>query len=231
VNLTHTLADALGRDIVSGAHASGKVLSEAAVAGPELASRSAVREAVRLLEGKGLIEARPRRGTTVLPQERWNLYDRDVQTWLRTASAQSKLLNDLLAMRRIVEPEAAALAAASRRDLNIDRLSAAHDRMVAAQNGNGDSLDADIAFHAAILLSSDNSFLFALTPLVETALRQSIRLTNALRGDVVGDLAAHSRVFYAIRDGDADQARTSMRQLLDDVAHALAEVPTTKRNT
>jgi DNA-binding FadR family transcriptional regulator len=231
VNLTHTLADALGRDIVSGAHASGATLSEATVAGSEQASRSAVREAVRILEGKGLIEARPRRGTTVLPPDRWNLYDRDVQAWLRVAPAQSRLLNDLLVMRRIVEPEAAALAAVSGNDRNLARLSAAHERMIAAQDGSGDSLDADIAFHAAILSASENSFLGALAPLIETALRQSIRLTNALRGDVVGDLAAHSQVFHAIRDCDADRARTAMCRLLDDVAHALAEAPFAKRST
>lgn len=226
MNLTHQLADTLGRAIVSGAQASGSVLSEAAIAGPEQASRGAVREAVRILEGKGLIEARPRRGTTVLPPERWNLYDRDVQTWLRAAPAQSKLLLDLLAVRRIVEPQAAALAAVDRDKGSLARLATAHDRMVAAQGGHGDSLDADIAFHAAILLATGNSFLGALAPLIETALRQSIRLTNALRGDVVGDLAAHSRVFHAIRDGEPIAAERAMRHLLEDVARALAEADT-----
>ena len=223
MNLTHQLADTLGRAIVSGSQATGSVLSEAMIAGPEQAGRGAVREAIRILEGKGLIEARPRRGTTVLPLERWNLYDRDVQAWLRAAPAQSGLLAELMDLRRIVEPQAAAFAANRRGSVELAKLAEAHQSMVAAQDGHGDSCDADIAFHATILAATGNRFLAALTPLIETALRQSIRLTNALRGDVVGDLAAHTRVFEAIRDADPAAAEAAMRFLLDDVARALAD--------
>jgi DNA-binding FadR family transcriptional regulator len=222
VNLTRQLAETLGRAIVTGAQATGTFLSEQDIAGDEHASRVAVREAVRILEGKGLIDARPRRGTTVLPPDRWNIFDRDVQAWMRAGPAQVALLAELVAMRRIIEPAAAAIAAVQANPAHLAALTAAHDRMVAAQDGNGDSLDADVAFHAAILAATNNRFLSALTPAIETALRQSIRLTNALRGDMVGDIAAHTAVFHCIRDRDAPGAEAAMRSLLDDVATTLA---------
>lgn len=225
MSLTHRITDDLGRAIVAGAYPPGAVLAEGAIASREGAGqgagRGAVREAVKMLEAKGLIEARPRRGTTVLPVHRWNLYDRDVQAWMRAGRPSPALLSELLETRRAFEPAAARLAAERGAAEAIDAVRDAHARMGDAEAGRDDPCDADLAFHAAILRASGNRFFAALAPLIETALRHSIRTTNAARGDAVGDLAAHTRVLDAIAARDAPGAEAAMSALLDDVAHAL----------
>ena len=229
MSLTHRITDDLGRAIVAGAYPPGAVLAEGVIAAREGAGqgagRGAVREAVKMLEAKGLIEARPRRGTAVLPVHRWNLYDRDVQAWMRAARPSPALLGELLETRRAFEPAAARLAAARAPAEEVEALRAAHRRMAEAEAGRDDPCDADLAFHAAVLRASGNRFFAALVPLIDTALRHSIAVTNAARGDAVGDLAAHTRVLDAIAVRDAAGAERAMRALLDDVARALGGSP------
>ena len=225
MSLTHRITDDLGRAIVAGAYPPGAVLGEGAIAAREGAAqgagRGAVREAVKMLEAKGLIEARPRRGTAVLPVHRWNLYDRDVQAWMRATQPSPALLAELLETRRAFEPAAARLAAERAPAEEIEAIRASHGRMVEAEAGRDDPYDADLAFHAAVLRASGNRFFAALVPLIDTALRHSIQLTNAACGDAVGDLAAHTRVLDAVAARDAPGAERAMRTLLDDVARAL----------
>ena len=225
MSLAHRITQDLGRAIVGGAYLPGAVLGEGAIAAREGAGqgagRGAVREAVKMLEAKGLIEARPRRGTAVLPVHRWNLYDRDVQAWMRAGRPSPALLGELLETRRAFEPAAARLAAARATDQQLVSIRTAHRRMAEAEAGRDDPSDADLAFHAAVLRTSGNRFFAALVPLIDTALRHSIQVTNAARGDAVGDLAAHTRVLDAVAARDAPGAEAAMRALLDDVAHAL----------
>lgn len=225
MSLTHRITEDLGRAIVGGAYPPGAVLGEGVIAAREGAGRGAgrgaVREAVKMLEAKGLIEARPRRGTAVLPVHRWNLYDRDVQAWMRAGRPSPALLRELLETRRAFEPAAARLAAERGGKAEIDALRAAHARMREAEAGRDDPCDADLAFHAAILRASGNRFFAALVPLIDTALRHSIATTNAARGDAVGDLAAHAAVMQAVADRHAPAAEEAMRALLSDVARAL----------
>src|SRR3546814_6993652 len=81
------------------------------------------REAVRILAAKGLVESRPKTGTRVSPQAKWHLLDPDVLSWIFEFEPGDDLLASLFELRKIVEPEAAALAAQRRTEAQVDRKS------------------------------------------------------------------------------------------------------------
>jgi DNA-binding FadR family transcriptional regulator len=216
----------LGRAIVGGAYLPGATLpNEEALCAGFAVGRGAVREAVKMLAAKGLVESRPRRGTTVLPVPRWSLFDGDVQAWLQgglqAGVADLALLRELLEARLAFEPAAAALAAGRAGAEGRAAIAAAFARMEAAARGRDDPYAADLAFHAAIVAAGGNRFFAGLQPAIATALVLSFRATNAARGDRVGDLAAHRRVLEAVLAGDGAAAAAATRGLLSDVERVI----------
>src|SRR5688500_12771828 len=112
LRLHGTIARDLGVLIVSGRYKPGDILNGEVAASDRLhVSRTAYREAVRILAAKGLVESRPKVGTKVSDQERWHLLDPDVLSWIFEFEPDETLLTSLFELRRIVEPQAAALAA------------------------------------------------------------------------------------------------------------------------
>jgi DNA-binding FadR family transcriptional regulator len=88
--------------------------------------------------------------------------------------------------------------------------------MQAADRGEDDVLDADIAFHLAILRAGGNPFFAQFRDVVDTALRTSIRFTNRIQGRTA-DVAAHGAVRAAILARDPDAAHGAMRMIIGDV--------------
>ncbi len=215
-NLTHGLLDSLGRAIVTGQFSSRSFPTEADLARQYGVSRSVTREAVKMLTAKGLLSARPRQGTVVEPDGHWNLFDPDVLRWLLERQFSIDLMRHFSQLRVAIEPEAAALAA--RCSTPADRQAIAHGfaRMEAAERGDDDALDADIAFHVAILRASQNPFYVQFRDVVATALRTSIRFTNRIKGRTA-NLPDHGAVKDAIERGDAEGARRAMERLIREV--------------
>src|SRR5437868_9364710 len=109
------IARDLGVKIVSGKLKPGTVLDgEIAASGQRQVSRSAYREAVRILTAKGLVRSKPKAGTRVNDRAIWHLLDPDVLSWIFQVEPDRDLLVDLFELRKMVEPEAAALAAKRR---------------------------------------------------------------------------------------------------------------------
>jgi DNA-binding FadR family transcriptional regulator len=213
-NLTQSLVQRLGSSIVRGELAAGKPLPIEAELGKKFgASRTVMREAVKILSTKGLIGQRPRVGTYVHPEDRWDLLDAEVLTWILDRHFSHALVREFLEVRIGIEPAAAALAATNATDADKELLRQKLERMKGAMNGHLDAVAADIAFHATILEISHNRFYHQLTPIVETALRFSIRLTNKTKG-AVADYNAHERIYKAIRNGNADGAAKACRELI-----------------
>src|SRR3954462_3271227 len=157
-NLTFGLLDALGRAIVTGAYDDKRFPTEAELAAEHAVSRSVTREAVKMLTAKGLLTARPRKGTTIQPASSWNLFDPDVLRWLLERKFSLELLRQFSELRIAIEPAAAALAAREAGADGIEAIRAGYRRMEAAEAGDDDPLEADIAFHIAILQASANPF-------------------------------------------------------------------------
>jgi DNA-binding FadR family transcriptional regulator len=214
-NLTFGLLEVLGRAIVTGAYDAERFPTEAELAAQHMVSRSVTREAVKMLTAKGLLTARPRKGTTVLPSSSWNLFDTDVLRWLLERKFSLELLRQFSELRIAIEPEAAALAARGGASA-VAEIRARFEHMAAADSAGEDTLDADIAFHVAILNASANPFYMQFRDVVATALRTSIRFTNRFKGRTAS-LPAHHEVLAAVEAGDGEAARGAMAAIIAEV--------------
>jgi DNA-binding FadR family transcriptional regulator len=222
-NLTYGLLDSLGRGIVTGHYERQPFPTEAQLSQAHGVSRSVTREAVKMLTAKGLLSARPRQGTVIQPAETWNLFDTDVLRWLLERKFSVDLLRHFNQLRVAIEPEAAALAARFGREPDMREIDAGLARMIAAEQGHDEPLDADIAFHVAILKASTNPFYMQFRDVVTTALRTSIRFTNRIKGRTAS-IADHQAVRDAVVARDADEARAAMRHLISDVLELIEQV-------
>ena len=201
-NLTYSIVHDLGVAIVTGTYSKQNPFPvEAELCRQYGASRSVLREAVKMLTAKGLLGARPRQGTWVEPEEKWNLLDPDILGWLLERKFSPALLIEFSEIRLAVEPGAAALAARNGGPAEKAAVRSAIERMQAAERGEDDPLESDIAFHVAVLRASMNRFYAQLTGLTATALRFSIRTTNRYKGVRLASVADHKKVADAILAG------------------------------
>lgn len=226
-NLTHGMLDVLGRRIVIGDFDRGRFPTEAELAASHGVSRSVTREAVKMLTAKGLLTARPRQGTIVQPRGSWNLFDPDVLRWLLERKFSLDLLRQFNELRVAIEPAAAALAARAADERAITAISGGYARMTAAEAGDDDPLEADIAFHVAILEASGNPFYLQFRDVVKSALRTSIRFTNRFKGRTAS-LPAHHAVLAAITARDAAQAQAAMAAIITEVQQLIDQAADTR---
>ena len=217
------IADRIGQAIIDGTHPVASALPrEADLAVRHRVGRSAIREALKMLAAKGLIESRPRRGTIVQPPRYWNMFDPDVHGWLQRTRPTPELVKELLEIRRAVEPAAAAIAARNADKESLERLQQAKDQLDAASDGLLDPLAADIDFHVAIVEATGNRFFAALSSLVSTAIHFTVRAAAASRGAARDEIyKGHDAVTAAILGGDPEAARAAMEKLLDSVSVAV----------
>jgi DNA-binding FadR family transcriptional regulator len=216
-NLTHSIAHSLGVAIVTGVYsADNPIPIEADLCRQYNASRSVLREAVKMLTAKGLLGSRPRLGTRVELEENWNMLDPDVLGWLLERKFSPALLMEFTEIRLAVEPGAASLAARMAGPAEKAAIRHAIERMQAADSGEDDPLDSDIAFHVAVLRASRNRFYAQLTGFIATALRISIRTTNRYKGVQLASVADHRKVADAIIAGRSAAAGEAMRKLIQE---------------
>ncbi|MFB4420807.1 FadR/GntR family transcriptional regulator [Streptomyces sp. QL37] len=207
------VVQSLGARIVGGAVAEGATLDVRAL-GEELdVSLTVMRESLKVLAGKGLIDARQKRGTFVREREHWNLLDADVIRWRVEGGAGEELMRDLADVRSIIEPAAARRAALHHTDADLEALEAALGSMGRAQMDSADAAEADAAFHRALLAATGNEMLARMDLLLEPGLRERDRLVHA--HSAVGDpVPSHRAVLDAVRDGDPVRAELAMLDLL-----------------
>lgn len=220
-NLTSSIVHDLGRAIVTERFDTRQFPVEADLCRQYGASRPVLREAVKMLTAKGLLAARPRQGTWVEPESKWNLLDPDVLHWLLERPFSIKLLIDFTQVRLAIEPQAARLAAETASAGQRAEINDAILRMEAAERGEDDDLESDIAFHTAVLRGSNNRFFSQFTELCETTLRFSIRRTNAYKGVARASAEEHRRIADAIASGNGPAASAEMRRLIDDALELL----------
>lgn len=225
-NLTYGMLDMLGKAIVTGQYDSQPFPTEAELAKQYDVSRSVVREAVKMLGAKGLLTARPRKGTTVQATDRWNLFDIDVLRWLLDRKFSLAVLRQFSELREAIEPAAAALAASAHTPDGLAAITSGYARMEAAEIDEDDPLEADIAFHIAILQASANPFYAQFRDVVTTALRTSIRFTNRFKGRTAS-LPQHKAVLDAIANRRPSEAKAAMAALIADVMLLIADAEKT----
>jgi DNA-binding FadR family transcriptional regulator len=219
------IVDSLGRRIVGGEFPPGAVVDLELLEQELSVSRTVMREAVKVLTTKGLLDARPRLGTFVRERRHWNLLDADVMAWRGGGDPDERLLFDLEEVRRIVEPWGARLAAERRTDDDVEAMRTALSRMEESERGGNveEHIAADAAFHRAVLAASQNELLERLEVVLEPALRARDALAFAhSHGDAF--LHAHAAVAEAIAATDPDRAQASMSALLEAAAADTAAI-------
>ena len=160
---SHTLrvVTELGEQIVSGKLPQGSLLpGDSELCERFGVSRTVLREALKTLSGKGLLQARPRIGTRVRPQADWNLFDSEVLVWLARLGFTRAFLGHLGEMRMALEPEAAALAARRRTADQLQSMRSWHDRMAESGGSRQAFVAADLGLHLSIAAAADNPFLY-----------------------------------------------------------------------
>ena len=216
----------LGSRIVEGILRPGDTLDLPAL-GVELdVSLTALREAIKVLTAKGLVDARQKRGTFVRAREEWDVLDADVMRWRASSGDPGSLLKDLAEVRAVIEPSAAALAAARRTDDDVVALRVALEGMEQASAGTAAEIAAaDLVFHQALLRATGNEMFERMSVFVDPALTVRDELVH---GHPVDDpLPSHRRVVEAVAAGDPLEATAAVRALLAqgnaDVARVLTE--------
>jgi DNA-binding FadR family transcriptional regulator len=217
-----SVANEIGLRIVHGDYPPGAILpNEAAWAKMFDVSRSAVREAIKMLMAKGLLNSRPKVGSWVEPRERWNLLDRDVLTWYAMSPDRETFLKTVQEFRYLIEPEAAAFAARRRTDEQMAEISEACRQM-----GEASSLSertaADTRFHLAILRASGNELLVPLGVLVESAFDQLFIFVTREQDDLAYAQSLHENIEKCIRQRRPEAARGAVRKLLANTDEIIA---------
>ncbi len=219
-NYHDRVVEELGRQIGSGLYAPGtSVPIEKELAERFGVSRVVVREAIKVLAAKGMIVVRPRTGTRVLPRDAWNLLDPQIMSWRASQLSAAgtvgrKLVDDLMELRRIVEPPAARLAAQRADAADLSRMRAAFLGMQEAAAGRGDYVAADLAFHGAILTACHNQFLHQLRGALSEVLKTSFSISQWEPDSRAASLGLHEDILLSIERRDAGAAEDAVERLI-----------------
>lgn len=207
----------IGRRIVGGKLKPGDPLPEAELIAELDVSRTVLREALKVLTAKGLVESKPRTGTKVRPRSDWRLMDPDVLAWQSENGLDELFLRNLAEVRHIIEPATARLAAERADEEEISLLEESYRQMELHVVHSEAYIAADMQFHSVILNSCRNEILEQLGSAIGEALEISRKVTVETPGSPEAHLPLHKAVVGAIRAQDGPAAEIAMRKLIDFV--------------
>ena len=227
LKLHDQIVDDIGRKIVSGHFGETGILPTENELSTELGvSRNALREAIKVLISKGMIEVRPKTGTKIRPLGDWNLLDRDVLNWHAQSELQLKRAFELVEFRLIIEPKTAFLAAKRGKDDDIDLIEKAYVALERCVETPDLIPHCDIAFHRSIHHASHNAILHHLGSLTSSLMQIQILMTTQEPGSFERGLPLHQSLTRAIKERDAEAAEKISRRLVqmpyDDLAQRLS---------
>jgi GntR family galactonate operon transcriptional repressor len=222
-SLHDRIVEELGRRIVAGEYGPEALLpTEGKLAGELGVSRNALREAVKVLISKGLVEVRPKTGTRIRSSTEWNLLDRDVLAWHADSTLHLTHAFELVEFRMIVEPRAAYLAARRATPAEIAAIDHACAELESCVTQSERIAECDIVFHRSIHSASHNAILNHLGSLTASLMRIQVRMTTEAQGSFESGLPLHRDLTEAIRQRDAVRAEHVSRLLVQMPYHDLA---------
>ena len=213
-NVHSRLVEKLGRLIAKGKWATqGHLPREDDLVIEFAVSRTIVREATKTLQALGLVITRPRSGSRIQPISNWRLLDAQVMAWIATGKISPKMVKDLLDLRAMIEPTAAAYAAERANDAQCADIALALRDMAKAKTF-ADHKHADFRFHEAIIVASDNMFFMHLKPALHAVLEGSFKISMHDPQRLKASVRVHEKVYQAILNPEPEAARLSMLELL-----------------
>ena len=215
LRIHQTVARDLGTAILSGEFAPGDNLGGEIESAGELGiSRTAYREAIRILIAKGMVESKPKAGTHVAPRKRWNLLDPEVLAWMFSGTPDEDFIRDLFELRGVIEPAAAALAAERHEPAHLQAM----DRALAGMRDHGlataEGQRADQEFHTIVLEAAQNEALAVLASTVGAAVSWTTRFKQRTKPIPRDPLPEHLALRDAIASRDPKFASETMHELL-----------------
>ncbi|MEP3047631.1 MAG: FCD domain-containing protein [Roseibium sp.] len=228
-------AESLGRRIVRGVYKTGTLLPKEDEFVTEFeVSRTVVREAIKVLSGKGLVRTARRYGSRVCEFSGWNLWDPDVIRWHDPDSPlTARIYSEAADLRCLFEPEAAALAAVNASQEQRDLILDAADKIYSLDD-DPSMVGADYVFHATILEASGNMMLAQLQNLICSVLVFAYAAGAKSAPDKKVSRAKHIDVANAIASGDSEKARAGMLDMLllnKVVAQKIIEIAASKHSS
>lgn len=223
--MTAQVARIVGMRIVSGEFGPGDSLPvESELCSEYRVSRTTIREAIKQLTGKRLIEVAPKIGTRVLPFSDWNLLDRDVLAWRLNAQFDSKIVEDIFEMRLCFEPRASFLAARHGSDEDLQLIERRYRELANAYASPAAQSDvhadvravgeAVLEFHMAIIAMSQNGMFITIGSAIKAALRVSSEMLLREAARPSEDLELHDAVRSRIVSREPEEAAAAMTRLL-----------------
>jgi DNA-binding FadR family transcriptional regulator len=211
------IAHEIGQQILRGDLAPGEVLPNETDLGVGFGvSRTVLREAIKVLAAKGLVESRTKIGTRVKARDQWNMLDPDVLSWSLASHDAEEYALAVSEMRRVLEPAGAALAAQRATAEQIGRIRATYEAMEAAGRNAEESTEHDLRFHLSILEATNNPFLVSMGHVIESAIAFNIKLSLQFPNLRVQSVPLHRMVLERIEKGDPRGAQAAMVKLLQE---------------
>lgn len=177
-------------------------------------SRTIVREAVKVLADKGMVEVRPRSGTRAKPRSEWNLLDPDILAWQAELQPDGRFLRDLCEVRLAIEPVAAGFAALRASAEEIAAIGRCLEERETKAAGASEVIDLDLQFHAAVVAACHNPLLDQLSAAIRHPFRTALAYTSRLPASAELGLAAHRSLFEAISRRDPLKARAAAEEIV-----------------
>ncbi len=226
--------DGVGRQIIGGQYQPGDLLPKEAELTEQFAvSRTSVREGMRVLAAKGLVDIRQKIGTRVRQPEAWNVFDSDILRWHSEVGRGDEIMRNLVEVRQIMEPAAARLAAGRATMDDLRRMDDALADMVANSTNREGYAHADVEFHLAVYAASHNVLLRQFGSVVADFMYASFNVQQATAADdevFLEDAETHAAVFHAINGGNGERAADAMLRVVLDGKNALIKALSEQRD-
>lgn len=177
-------------------------------------SRTVLREAVKVLAAKGLVEVRPKTGMRIRPRAEWTLIDRDVMAWQAEIGFSEDYVRNLFQVRLMLEPPTAQAAATNATEEDLAGIRAAFGRMEQELDDFSAYVEDDCDFHDRISRATHNDYLIQINRIILDAVRGAQSLFRKDRGRAKYALDLHKDVCEAILHRDQEWARSAMLRLI-----------------
>jgi len=189
-------------------------------------SRTILREAVKVLANKGMVEVRPRSGTRPRPRTEWHLLDPDILTWQAQMLPDARVLRDLCEVRLAIEPTASGFAALR---ATADELASIEACLKRRETTNGAAspdvaVELDLEFHTAVVAASHNLLFQQLSATIRPAIRAALSYTVQLPASETLALEGQRALFEALSRRDPLAAREASEKIVGLAMLAVEQV-------